>query len=371
MKKNVSIEVLRIIACILVIMAHIQLHPVQDGIVINGRLIFSAIIADNVPIFFLITGFYMFKDIKTDHDILTVYRRKIKDVIIKLWIPAFIVAIISCYLEKRFYGKEEIDWLQLWNFVFKLQAGGNFGHLWYICTYIKIIIWFPLFALLCQNQEIKNKIRRLFIIASLSCVFLNDLEYVIGKDFTNFSDIFFNYHVIYIFLGYELSLFLKDDKNENSKLYVGGVVFILSIITKVCMQKIMYSINGVWIDNRFLWLESFLCYFSSCSIFCFWYSLRKNLKENKIIFWLGKYTFYIYLFHILIINMTPSIKEKINSWHLGENFISTIFYYVEYGALIFLLSLIISIPFEKIYHLLITKIGKILFLIKSKKQYNK
>lgn len=42
-KRDISIEILRIIGCFLVIWAHIQLQIVENGQIYRGRLLFSSI----------------------------------------------------------------------------------------------------------------------------------------------------------------------------------------------------------------------------------------------------------------------------------------------------------------------------------------
>ena len=73
-KRDMSIEIIRIIACVLVVFAHIQIAINVEGVTRVDRLLFATAISDNVPLFFMISGYFLFT--KTDGDtvdILAVY----------------------------------------------------------------------------------------------------------------------------------------------------------------------------------------------------------------------------------------------------------------------------------------------------------
>jgi surface polysaccharide O-acyltransferase-like enzyme len=82
--KNHSIELVRIVACLLVIMAHSQISIIDNNTIVNGRLAISTILADDVPLFLLVTGFFFFGRIKSDTDIIPTFPYKAK-----AFFPAF------------------------------------------------------------------------------------------------------------------------------------------------------------------------------------------------------------------------------------------------------------------------------------------
>ena len=73
-----SVELLRIIGCFFVIMAHIQLTAGETAGVIGSRLVFSSVVADNVPLFLLAAGFFMFNGVR-DYGLWDRYIYKIKN----------------------------------------------------------------------------------------------------------------------------------------------------------------------------------------------------------------------------------------------------------------------------------------------------
>jgi len=120
-KRDISIEILRIIGCFLVIWAHIQLQIVENGQIYRGRLLFSSIIGDDVPIFMLITGFYIFR--RKTSNILIEYKNKILTFIKKIWVPSVILIIMTCiltpFLDKMVSWNDIRTWGELieWNVV--------------------------------------------------------------------------------------------------------------------------------------------------------------------------------------------------------------------------------------------------------------
>lgn len=360
MKRDASIEGMRIIACFLVIMAHIQLDPVLDGIVMDGRLLFSTVIADNVPVFFLIMGFYLFREIRHDEDISGVYIKKIKNLFFRIWIPSVFIVALSCFLFPYFSGQcglrecltiqYDRQWNWLWDFIFRLKAEGTSEHLWYICTYVKIIVWFPILALLCQNIKQRTRIRHFFICISLLYVLFNDAEYVLNRDFCDFSSITFDYYFLYVLLGYELSFFFEKYALQMKKIRVCGLIgYIGGVVLKYVLQQMMYRHYGTDITVRYMWLQCLPCYITSCSLFCFLHSF-KDVIHSKVICVLGRYTFYIYLVHRMIIYGTYNLKQDILAWNgNAQNLIHALLYYLEYGMVIFLIGLVIAIFFDVVY----------------------
>lgn len=360
MKKDASIEIIRILACFLVIMAHIQLEPILNEMVMKGRLLYSSVIADDVPLFFLITGYFLFKGIKKDEDIIPEYIRKIKNVVKKLWIPAVFVMGLSCFLFPWLSGQCELtdifstkldrQWNWLWQFIFSFKAEGTGEHLWYICTYMKIIIWFPLLALLCQKNVGREKIRRLFIGLALANVLLNDMEYLLNRELGDLSGVTFDYYFLYILLGYELALLFEKYADNMRKIRRSALLcYIVGVIVKFGMQYFMYLHYGTNIVARYMWLQCLPCYLTSCGMFCFLHSFRDCI-QNRTVCWLGNYTFYIYLFHRLVIYKTYDLGQSIlNGTGNGQNLIQTSAYYLAYGLVVFTISLMIAILFDAIY----------------------
>ena len=88
-KRDSSVELLRVYACFMVILAHIQLNYVLgDGNVDSVILGIKCLIADNVPIFFTILGFFLFSKVQGEDrmkKIPGVFWEKIKGFIVRVY----------------------------------------------------------------------------------------------------------------------------------------------------------------------------------------------------------------------------------------------------------------------------------------------
>ena len=87
MKRNISVEIARVIACMHVICVHVCLPMVENGNFNFLRGIFSGICADGVAVFWLISGFFMFNNFD--------YRKTLKRTWKKIIMPLIIVEASS------------------------------------------------------------------------------------------------------------------------------------------------------------------------------------------------------------------------------------------------------------------------------------
>ena len=95
-KRYSEIELLRCVGCFLVICAHMYPTIIENGNIYKGRLLIGAIIGDDVPVFLLITGFFLFQ--KGDISIITYWKSKLCSFLKKIWIPSIFLVIITCVL---------------------------------------------------------------------------------------------------------------------------------------------------------------------------------------------------------------------------------------------------------------------------------
>lgn len=372
-KRDISIEILRIIGCFLVIWAHIQLQIVENGQIYRGRLLFSSIIGDDVPIFMLITGFYIFR--RKTSNILIEYKNKILTFIKRIWIPSVILIIMTCiltpFLDKmvswndiRTWGKL-IEWNVVTDFILKNSVSGYAGHLWYICFYLKMLILFPILTFLCQNERHINIIRRLYLGISFVNIWGKDIGYFTGKQIWDLSSFSLDENFTYIFLGFELYLFNKKIAKKNNKkiLCVTFLIYVFGIVLKMILQMLLYKHSGLDVDSRFMWLQCLPCYLTSSALLIFFSNLKLNCSKGveKVILFLGKNTMLIYLFHMLVIQFTGNFRNKILiALNLGTTPFEAFGYYVISGLCVFCVSLVGAIVFDYIYN-------KILLLMKNMK----
>lgn len=349
--KNPSIELIRIVACMLVILAHSQFSVVIWGRLSPGLLTVSTMVADDVPLFLLVTGFFFFNRVTSDQEIGTVFAYRAKSFLTSIYIPT-IIYILICILYSHFAspvdGFMPKDWDYLGRFLFRLLPG---DHLWYICTYMSFIFFFPMLAFLCQDRPDRNKMRRILLGVAVGGTVVADVQYFCKMGMLDVEKFLWGYCVIFLVLGYELSLFIRKTRLNKLKLGLVGLgIYLVAFFLKFGLQVYMYNQFGD-VDNRFRWLQTTPCFASALGLFLVLYSLGGLFKRGGVpacvINFLGGCTFAIYLFHQLVISRTLQWRFELLAYFGNANSMWGCFaYYVSYGLIIFLITFVIGLVFK-------------------------
>ena len=347
--KQPAIELLRLIGATLVILAHSQLYPVVGDDMNKGRLLISTIMADDVPIFILVTGFFFFLRVNDDKDVLPAYIYKLKTFFINIWIPSFIIMIVYCLHGIKRFGS---DWTNLWGFLFR-QTPGN--HLWFVCTYFQFVIFFPLFAYVCRNERNRNIARRIVLLISVLGAVIADIQYAMNKEMMDKETQFgLSYTFVFLILGYEISILLpKIKKHFSHTAVLGALIYVSGFIIKYALQILMFNRYNVY-ENRFRWLQCTPCFITATGLFIFVYSFNDLLERNRTISrtisFLGGKMFYVFLVHQLVIYETSGIRNTLLEINKGGMVLGhLILYYIEYVSIVFVISLAAAIILDLIY----------------------
>jgi len=327
-KRDYSIDLIRVVACILVVATHLSLQVFNEYYheVDWSRLIEKCFFTDGVPLFFMITGFFIINGRE--------YKRIIKSTFFKVIIPSFIYVVFAQIFYMFIINKESFLWC-LKNAFTNLNLSGILesilkadvvpinslcAHLWYIYSYIKIILWVPIIWLLCSDDKNPRLARRMIIAFGIVGMLLVDIQKFVTFPFGNIALMqYVDRELIYVLLGYEL--FINKDKiKNNKKLCIGSIIaFILINIIRYKIENHYMVVNSFYNitgrDNFLEWRYTVLNVFSGISLFIFLYSLElKSERLNKIIYGLSKKTFGIYLVHYLLIAKVDLYKfDKIGT----------------------------------------------------------
>ena len=327
-KRDYSIDLIRVIACVLVVATHVSLQVFNEYYheVDWSRLIEKCFFTDGVPLFFMITGFFIING--------RVYKKIVKSTLFKVILPSFIYVLFAQIFYMFILNKESFVWC-LKNAFVNLNLGGILesvlkadvvpinslcAHLWYIYSYIKIILWVPIIWLLCSEEKNPKLARRMIIIFGVLGMLIVDIQKFITLPFGKIALMqYVDRELIYVLLGYEL--FINRDRiKNNKKLCIGSLLgWILINIIRYKIENHYMVINSfyniVGRDNFLEWRYTVLNVFSGILLFIFLYSFEiKNEKLNKIIYNLSKKTFGIYLIHYLLIAKVDLYKfDKIGT----------------------------------------------------------
>lgn len=307
-KRNCNIELIRIVACIFVICLHTLSMSGGLSKTLIGEIKIIIIVA--VPLFWLVTGYYIFNDKYT-------YIQKVKKTLVGILLPAIIViffmqffsrwiycenSFLFCIQNPEFDFKEVFDGLLIWDAKMKLS-----GHLWYVFAYLRLILFFPLLRYICCDKNPENKIRRGYIILFFTQLVISDVQYIvlpyIGLDKGINIPMPFDINIFYVLLGYEMYLFINKEKKSDSSMLkrrtiCSMVLFILVVV--IAMGVLNYcNYNNIG-RNYFLSIKT--CITVTLSMLLFYLLMHIPIKEcfYKPIVFLSKKTFYVYIVHYMI-----------------------------------------------------------------------
>lgn len=371
-KRDISIDLIRVIACLIVIGVHVCLQVLNQcyNRIDWSRLLEKSFLTDGVPLFFMITGFFLVNGRS--------YKKIWKGTIKKVIIPALIYILFAQIFYMFILNKESFIWC-LKNAIYNLNLVGIAksiltgdvkpinslcAHLWYIYSYIKIIIWIPILWLVCKEESNSKLARRIILVFGILATIITDIQRFIVLPAIGEIKIFelVDREIIYVLLGYELFIH-KDKIKKNKKICIISLIcFILTnlIRYRVEMQYMVlnYFTDIVGRENFIEWNYTFLNIISGLCLFMFLYSFEiKNKNFSKIILWISDKTFGIYLIHYLILAKIDLYKfEKI------ERFYLELIYLAVGIVLTFIASIIIVVILRKIKDLIFNVFG----IIKNK-----
>lgn len=367
-KRDASIELIRIVACITVVLTHLSLNVFDQyhSQVDWSRLFEKCFFTDGVPLFYMIIGFF----IANGRSYKKIWSNTFKKIILPvLFYIGFAQIFFMFIINRQSFGwciNNAITNLNIQGFIRTVITGDVVhinslcAHLWYIISYIKIVIWIPILWLICKEDDNSKLARRMVIGFGIISMIIADIQRFITLpigiiNVFNIVDI----DILYVLLGYEL--FVHKDKIKNNKkvCLISGLLFVLINVAryKIEMQYMVlnnfYEITGR--ESFVDWKNTALNLISAISMFMVIYSFDiKNEKLSKIINWIADKTFGIYLIHYLLL-------AKIDLYKFDK--IGTLLYELIYLAagvvIIFTTSLLITWLLRLIKNLIITGFKKI------------
>ena len=189
-KRDISVELIRVVACILVVAIHLSLQVFNQyySQVDWSRLFEKCFFTDGVPLFFMITGFFIANGRS--------YKKTWKGVWKKILIPVAIYVLFAQIFYMFITNKQTIMWC-LQNAIANLNLQGILrailtgevihinslcAHLWYIFSHIKIVIWMPVLWLICKNEQTPNLARRMIMGFGIFSFIMQDIQKFITEN---------------------------------------------------------------------------------------------------------------------------------------------------------------------------------------------
>ena len=293
-------DALKALAIILVILIHVV--GVYRDVFINSNKVYyfflsllDSIDRIAVPSFFMVTGILMLNK-KPEKNYSAYLKKRMPKLIITFTIFSLIYYIYETYKADQS--------LSVFSFTKTFLTYGGFKyHLWFMYEIIRIYILIPFlypFIKSLKKVELRNLIITIFVLGNvLNFVYIFTLRYnhpiFAGIPLSNLA-ICLNY----LFLGYYL--YKYDIKKENrKKFYIAGII---SIILIPIFD--LFYITDMRNDNMYTISSIFLILPACASFLFFKYNydkLKISEKLEKFITKVSNNTLYIYMIHVLILEI--------------------------------------------------------------------
>lgn len=320
MGKNCNIELLRVIAGLLVVTGHLAgTYIIYDGIFDAGLLYVDGVSRCSVPIFFMITGYFL----NSNKSIMKQYIKFAKKVLLPSFLTVLVCGMLVPYIVEMLLGTAE-DIPTFKDMIIMILTGRieEFQHcyqLWYIVELVKCYIFLPVLQMLCSDEERRAKIRRyILIIGMLFVVVVPSVNMMTGIDISSrFYYIPITVFMWYLLLGYEVKAWFDTHQKSNKGFVFGFLLFAFGSFGVFGYAYFRdYLIHGevirTYFANNFFFLT-----IASIGLFIALLNVRINGNVvKKIIERMGGTIFGIYLIH-------PVVYSVI--WHMRiENMIDVV-----------------------------------------------
>lgn len=348
-----SVELIRIIACFIVVSYHSLSDYVKEVSSFSNNLL-NSIFCIGVSIFWLLTGFFLFKN---DN-----YKKLVKRSFIKLWMPTILISII-CFVGYDYfcYLISDEPMLSFGEYLYQIIYGifrfHNFApmcsHLWFIYIYVLIIICYPVLKQYVNYLDNNINAQKRFVIITL-CIFIVNNIYL--NNFMQFDEHYFNGIVpasILIIYGH----LLYEHKDDIFKIKINDFIYILCLFLINIIRSIIITLlneNRIDSSSMYGWYSIFSVISALCLIIPCLNSekLKRHNKFNSLISNIGKYTLYIYLIHIIVLkilgktNILSSLYTLINSL-ISFGLLVEFLYVLIIAIIVFSISLLLSMVLDK------------------------
>lgn len=292
MNRKYHLDLLRIWATMSVILLHssvnvvlVNLYNQSIGYWLAGNL-YESLTRYCVPIFVMISGALLLNDKKIIN-----YDKKHLQRIIRLFMCLLVWSFIY-YTHTCIFSKDKFSLL---GFIKAFCEQKISGHLWFMYMILGIYLIAPLVKKLFENIN-KKELQILLCIWLYTSVIIEICKHFWGISF-NIELFFIKDYIGYFILGGYIERYNMEN-NHRIKIYIIGVIGVIStfVLTFLDTRNNGGKIVTYWYDYF-----SINVVLGSIAIFTFIkYKYKINKLNIRIIKFISKYSFGIYLIHILI-----------------------------------------------------------------------
>lgn len=306
-QKDISLEVMRVIAMFFVIFNHTQEHGFvlfstyePNSVQFWLYMPISILCKFSVPLFFMISGALL---LKREEDLKTLFTKRILRILITTLVISagyYILDIAKGVIP--YYGTANV--LDFFIFLF---SGKIRIHLWFLYSYLAFLVLLPFIRKITKAIN-KQEFRYLFCIAAFIMIFRPIFESLLFDDFQlqKAFGILTTNIFIYPLLGYYLYHFVDINTITKFKLAIGWIIDFILLIPSCLFTFYKFAETGELSEAE---AQEFFGMFEMYNASIFFITVKKNIPtiKNKIvntaIAYMGECTFGIYLLHILVMDI--------------------------------------------------------------------
>lgn len=278
MERKYSIDILRIISALAVIIIHIVSAPIVNSaveldvsLVTNLNLIHN-LMNWSVPVFFMITGYCLLKKKECTYEYC--FSHVLKYVSVLLTLGLFYSLLEEIYVSKTINISIFIQ------SVINVIKGNSWGHMWFVYTIIGIYLVMPVIHHFLQQGK-----QNIFILTALLFVF-NILLPTVEK-WISIGIVFpFSGYLFYVCFGGAVAK-LKINKKLSYFIHLTGLLSVIWIIWGADNHNFGYNHLAVCLIAMSIFLVI----------------SKIDIKPNKLLICSSKCTWGIYLIHPFFINI--------------------------------------------------------------------
>ena len=279
--RNLNYDWMRVIAMLMVIMVHVQIKPFASVAWFSKGL--HTLLMTCNGLFFMLSGrLNLTKRFETKADILRFYRKRFETIVIP-----FVIGTALLTLWKLVRAGEPFTFLYYIKIFYRDLMGDNAViHLWFIFELIGLLMATPFLARMLQGLD--DSMLRLLLGISLG--WNTVMVYLcsnLGVSFGYINWIFTRWSIHY-FVGYACSRLIH--REQEGKLFIIALIsFVLNVASmtlwpdKVTFSTDLAPLFILWCMGAFVFLERRI-------------ALKPGLV-SRIVTWLSKYSYLIYIFH--------------------------------------------------------------------------
>ena len=295
--RNYNIEIMRVLSSIMVIVVHIANYYCEDfGRIIGKQYAFAYFInvcaRVSVPCFFMISGALLLDKQES-------VKKSIKRCV--RYIKVLIIWSVIYYVYNRFFMGKDID-------IKSVFISPTEKHLWYLYVLIPIMMMLPLLQQMCMNMKKEHEV--LFVSLGVWSILITclGLEFYYNNSFFGSRPQF----VILFFIGHLINKY-KDKIRISNKILI--TVYITLSLLNTCFGVVMSYIKNAYCKYGTYYINPCIMV-SSIAVFIFIIrmgegEIQLSKTSEKIIDVISKYSFGIYLSHILYLDTIKIILDKV------------------------------------------------------------